>query len=219
LVLPGRARSIGNWRSLAVNNGRSEDTLTCAIGVGSGRDDGTGRAFQARDRWGHIGATSGPRTTGSQRTTTVTSGPASCQFTSHIRPDSAGRRQRPAVPDTEEVTGSNPVAPTTVLAGHSVLGPGRLAPLLAGPRWGRGPAAPSTLVAPSRPVHWPSGSTTTTQGGHALGRDATTPGPGPPRLDPCSHAWLSRQPPATLTPDRPPLAGQRWSVTAASARA
>ena len=112
MVLPGRARSIGNWRSLAVNNGRSEDTLTCAIGVGSGRDDGTGRAFQARDRWGHIGATSGPRTTGSQRTTTVTSGPASCQFTSHIRPDSAGRRQRPAVPDTEEDGGSNPVAPT-----------------------------------------------------------------------------------------------------------
>jgi hypothetical protein len=51
-------------------------------------------ATLARDRWGHIGATSGPRMIGSQRTTRVTSGPASCQFTSHIRPDSAGRHLR-----------------------------------------------------------------------------------------------------------------------------
>jgi hypothetical protein len=36
--------------------------------------------------WGHIGATSGPRTTGSQRTTAVTSGPASSQLTGHLRP-------------------------------------------------------------------------------------------------------------------------------------
>jgi hypothetical protein len=41
----------------------------------------SGRAFQARDWWGHIGATSGPRTTGSQRTTAVTSGTTSCQLT------------------------------------------------------------------------------------------------------------------------------------------
>jgi hypothetical protein len=27
------------------------------MGEASGRDDGTGRAFQTRDRWGHIGAT------------------------------------------------------------------------------------------------------------------------------------------------------------------
>ena len=87
MVLVGRARSIGNWRSLTDNNGRQHAALTCVIGVASGRNAGTGRAFQARDRWGHIGATSGPRTTGLQRTTTVTSGPASCQFTSHIRPD------------------------------------------------------------------------------------------------------------------------------------
>jgi hypothetical protein len=42
-------------------------------------------------------ATSGPRTTGSQRTTAVTRGPVSSQLTGHIRPDSAGRRKRPAV--------------------------------------------------------------------------------------------------------------------------
>jgi hypothetical protein len=39
-----------------------------------------GRAFQARDRWGHTGATSGPRTTGSQRTIPVTPGSASPQL-------------------------------------------------------------------------------------------------------------------------------------------
>jgi hypothetical protein len=37
---PPRARSIGNWRSLTVNNGRSHTELTCAIRVASGRDDG-----------------------------------------------------------------------------------------------------------------------------------------------------------------------------------
>jgi hypothetical protein len=35
-------------------------------------------------RWGHIGATSGPRTTRSQRTTAVTHGPASPQLTARI---------------------------------------------------------------------------------------------------------------------------------------
>ena len=71
---------------LSVDSGRQHAALTCAIGVGSGRDDGTGRAFQARDRWGHIGATSGPRTTGSQRTTTITGGLSSDQLTGHTPP-------------------------------------------------------------------------------------------------------------------------------------
>ena len=34
---------------LTDNNGRSQDDLTCAIGVASGQEEGTGRAFQARD--------------------------------------------------------------------------------------------------------------------------------------------------------------------------
>jgi hypothetical protein len=42
-----RAGSGGNWRSLTDNSGRSRPDLTCAIGVASGRDDGSGRAFQA----------------------------------------------------------------------------------------------------------------------------------------------------------------------------
>ena len=105
-----RARSIGPWRSLRDNYGPSRDALSWAIEVTSRLNGVPGRAFQARDRWGHIGATSGPRTTGSQRTTAVTSGPASCQLTGHIRPDSAGRRKRPAVPDTEAVMGAAPGA-------------------------------------------------------------------------------------------------------------
>ena len=42
----------------------------------------------ARDRWGHTGATSGPRMTRSQRTTPVTSGSASSQLNSSSRPAS-----------------------------------------------------------------------------------------------------------------------------------
>jgi len=60
--------------------GRSEAGLTWAIGVASGLDEGKRRAFQARDRRGHIGAA----TTGSQRTTAVTSGPASSQLAGHF---------------------------------------------------------------------------------------------------------------------------------------
>lgn len=47
-VLPGRARSIGIWRSLTDNTGRSAEALNCGIGDASERGDGTGRAFQAR---------------------------------------------------------------------------------------------------------------------------------------------------------------------------
>jgi hypothetical protein len=64
---PARARSIGIWRSLTDNNGWSQDDLTCGIGVASGMEGLPGRAFQARDRWAHIWAISGPRTTGPQR--------------------------------------------------------------------------------------------------------------------------------------------------------
>jgi hypothetical protein len=45
---PPRARSTGIWRSLTVNSGRSSEALTCGSGIGSGQDDTTGRAFQAR---------------------------------------------------------------------------------------------------------------------------------------------------------------------------
>ena len=48
------------------------------------------------------GATSGPRSTGSQRTTPVTIGHTTAQLTEQTRPSAAGHRDRPAVPDTEE---------------------------------------------------------------------------------------------------------------------
>jgi hypothetical protein len=41
--------------------------------------------------WGHTGATSGPRTTRSQRTIPVTTGLGSALVTNHIRPSAAGR--------------------------------------------------------------------------------------------------------------------------------
>jgi hypothetical protein len=100
---PPRARSSGIWRSLTVNNGRSHTDLTCAIGVGSRLSGLPGRAFQARDRWGHIRATSGPRTTRSQRTTTVIIGPPSTQLSRHTPPPTAGRRDLSGLSDTEEV--------------------------------------------------------------------------------------------------------------------
>ena len=59
-------------------------------------------------RGGHIRATSGLRTVGSQRTTAVASGPASCQLISHIRLDSAGHLEPPGISDTEAVTRSHP---------------------------------------------------------------------------------------------------------------
>ena len=105
---PPRARSTGNWRSLTDNNGRSKEALTCGSGVASGQDDGA----DAPSKLGTAGATSGPQMTGSQRTTPVNTGPPSAEVTRHTPPPAAGRRDPPAVPDTEEVTGSNPVAPT-----------------------------------------------------------------------------------------------------------
>ena len=53
--------------------------------------------------WGHVGATSGPRTTGAQRTRTVTVGLSSAQLTDQAEADVAGRRDAPRLPDTEEV--------------------------------------------------------------------------------------------------------------------
>jgi len=50
---------------------------------------------------GHTGATSGPRTTGLQRTTPVT-GLLSAHLTTQVGPCTAGHPDRPGVPDTEE---------------------------------------------------------------------------------------------------------------------
>src|SRR5215217_3488078 len=62
------------------------------------------RMGSSGDGWGHIGATSGPRSIGSQRTTPVTIGQTTAQLTEQTQPSAAGHRDRPAVPDTEEVT-------------------------------------------------------------------------------------------------------------------
>jgi hypothetical protein len=80
--------------------------LSFAIGEASGLNGVPGRAFQARDRWGHIGATSGPRTTGPQWTTTVIAGPSSAQLAGQAEADVAGRRDPRQVSDTEEDAGS-----------------------------------------------------------------------------------------------------------------
>jgi hypothetical protein len=69
-------------------------------------------------------------------------------------------------------------------------GPSRARSLLAGPRWGRTPSAPSTSLALPGPSTGPSGSTTTTERGHAPGKVPATP--------------RGRQRPATLTPSWPP---------------
>jgi hypothetical protein len=119
--------------------------MTCAIGEACGVDALPGRTFQARDRWGHPGATSGPRTTGSQRTTAVTSGPASSQLTGHIRPGSAGRRKCPTVPDTEEVIGRFRLGPgDTTLMGPRLL----VQDEVPGSSPGRPPNRPSTSRPP-----------------------------------------------------------------------
>ena len=62
----------------------------------------TSRALACHPQRGHTGATSGPRRTGLQRITTVTSGPA-CQPTGQSRPSTAGHHHHPALPDTEAV--------------------------------------------------------------------------------------------------------------------
>ena len=62
-------------------------------------------AFQARDPRGHIVATSGPRTTGSQRTRTATIGRASARLTGRTPPPAAGRCDPAGLSDTEESSG------------------------------------------------------------------------------------------------------------------
>ena len=127
---------------------------------------------------------------------------------------------KPALTDTEEVTGSNPVAPTTVLAGHSVVGP-KSGSLTSWP--GRAGAAPSS--APSSSLTFQA---------RPLGRQArqrprsVVAGPGHARRHPqvqephtAARAPMprgSRQRRATLPPGWP-LAGQRSTAAAACARA
>jgi len=83
-------------------------------------------AFQGRDRWGHMGATSGPRTTRSQRTTTVTSGSASSQLTGQTWPSAAGCHRRSALSRAEEARDSNPLTSTPPLLTSGNVG--RLGP-------------------------------------------------------------------------------------------
>jgi uncharacterized membrane protein len=66
-------------------SGYSGPSYTTPVDANPSAEQTSGRAFQARDHWGHIGATSGPRATGSQRTTAVTIGPPSAQLTEHTR--------------------------------------------------------------------------------------------------------------------------------------
>jgi hypothetical protein len=82
---------------------RSGDALSCIISEASGLNRALGRAFQACGRRGHIGATSGPRTSRSQRTTPVTSSAVSSQLIGHIRPSSADRHHHPEISDMEAV--------------------------------------------------------------------------------------------------------------------
>jgi hypothetical protein len=80
---PLRAPMNGHERSITVNPSPSLGAVTWAADPRPQPPENAGCAFQARDRWGHIGATSGPRTTGSQRTTPVTIGQATTQLTEH----------------------------------------------------------------------------------------------------------------------------------------
>jgi hypothetical protein len=92
-VLVGRALrcpSIGLWRSLTVNNGRQHTALTCTIGVGSGQDDGTGRAFQARDLVGPHRSHELPDRSGQHRSYRS----ASPQLTGRTPPGAANPRRR-----------------------------------------------------------------------------------------------------------------------------
>ena len=74
--------------------------------------------------WGHIGATSGPRTSRLRRTTAVTCGPASPQLTGQNRLGLAGRRHCPRLSRTEEVAwasirvGSVPQRARAGIGGH-----------------------------------------------------------------------------------------------------
>jgi hypothetical protein len=80
---------------------------------------GLGSTLRCGDRWGHIGATSGPRTTGSQRTITVIAGLSSAQLSAQAEAGVAGQRGPPWLSDTEAVEGSEPPGGTaSAVAGH-----------------------------------------------------------------------------------------------------
>jgi hypothetical protein len=113
-ALAGRALRVpvapGIWRSSrSTRSVPGGPDLRPRLSIWPGRSDGT--HLPSSGPLGHIGATSGPRTTGSQRTTSVTIGQVTTQLTEQTRPSAAGRRAAPRIPDTEGVTGSNPVAP------------------------------------------------------------------------------------------------------------
>ena len=75
--------------------------LTCGgLITGARHHEWQGRSHSA-NRWGHGGATSGPRTTGSQRTPPVNTGLPSAEVTEHTPLPAAGRRDPPEISDTE----------------------------------------------------------------------------------------------------------------------
>jgi hypothetical protein len=102
---------------------------------------------------GANGATSGPRTTGSQRTIPVNTGPPSAKVTGHTPPPAAGRRDPREIPDTEEVTGSNLSRPPLFSLAKAVSAPG-------GQRSSSAAAALRPQAAPHR-TDWPFGAGTT----------------------------------------------------------
>ena len=102
---------------------------------------------------------------------------------------SAGER----FPDTEEVTGSNPVAPTTILARQSAAGakPGA-PPAHLGRAGAARPSAPSSSLALPSPSTPASGSTTTTERSRAPARWQPRGGCGNVALQPAPLAWRRR---------------------------
>src|SRR5215211_4139094 len=80
------------------------------MSAATGPDDGNGRAFQARDCWGHIGATFHRRVTdnsGHWRSTDLAAQPALSVII-------AGRPSTRILSRTEEVRGSNPLTSPTI---------------------------------------------------------------------------------------------------------
>jgi hypothetical protein len=83
VVLAGRAISV-LFRARSATD--THGPLTCgALLQVSGSTNGKDWVTRV-DRWGHGGATSGPRATGSQRTTPVNTGPPSAEVTRHTPP-------------------------------------------------------------------------------------------------------------------------------------
>jgi hypothetical protein len=137
------------------------------------------------------------------RTTRGTSGLSRTPRSCHLSGEMFGCQSLPLdwfFPDTEEVTGSNPVAPTTVFAGQNVVGAraGQLTSWLGRAGAARHPGPPSSWAFEASPLG-PAGSTTTTQSSCASG---------------------AGQPPAASDPGQGvSLVGQQPSAAAAAARA